>query len=98
MSAIRPSKKVLDGVDVSPLYYVAVLLYIMTRLKTRDQIDELFETLKRVFMGALDDHPPPCHAVILQKAFSLLTACFYPAYCLLLPILMSKAVSRLKAA
>ena len=39
--------------------------YIITRLKTHDQIDEFFETLKRVFMDALDEsHPPPCNQVI----------------------------------
>jgi hypothetical protein len=56
---------VFNGEDVSPLYYVAALFYIITRLKTHDQIDEFFETLKRVFMDALDEsHPPPCNQVI----------------------------------
>jgi len=56
---------VFSGEDVSPLYYVAALFYIITHLKTHDQIDEFFETLKRVFMDTLDEsHPPPCNQVI----------------------------------
>ena len=90
--------------DVSPLYYVAVLLYIMTRLKTRDQIDELFETLKRVFIDALEEHPPPCNQAVMNPSnrvyppFTLLLASFQAAYCLTHEYAYKQAVSRLKGA
>lgn len=83
---------------------MAVLLYIVTCLKSREQIDELFETLKRVFIDALEEHPPPCNQAVMNPSnrlyapFSLLSACFLPAYCLTHEYAYKQAESRLKGA
>ena len=59
MSVTKHSKKVFNGNDVSPLYYVAVLLYLVKRLRSDSQVNELFDTVKRLFLEAIHEEPPP---------------------------------------
>ena len=45
----RMLKSVFNGEDVSPLYYVAVIHYLVARLRDDTQTQELFHVLHRLF-------------------------------------------------
>ena len=49
-------RRVFNGDDVSPLYYVAVIRYLVNRLHDDSQVTELFQILQRLFTTSL--HPP----------------------------------------
>ena len=54
-----------NGEDVSPLYYVAVIRYLVNRLHDDAQVTELFQILQRLFTTSL--HPPDIQLVISES-------------------------------
>lgn len=52
-------RRVFNGEDVSPLYYVAVIRYLVNRLHDDSEVTEFFQVLQRLFSTSL--HPPNCH-------------------------------------
>ena len=55
-------RRVFNGEDVSPIYYVAVLYYLVNRLHDDSQVTELFQVLQRLFTTSL--HPPNIQLVL----------------------------------
>ena len=58
-------RRVFNGEDVSPLYYVAVIRYLVNRLHDDTQVTELFQILQRLFTTSL--HPPDIQLVISES-------------------------------
>lgn len=67
-----------NGEDISPLYYVAVILDVVSHLSSDAEIDEFFDTLKRVFKSYIQHDPPPsifetgllCHLIQFNLPFN----------------------------
>ena len=58
-------RRVFNGEDVSPLYYVAVIRYLVNRLHEDSQVTELFQILQRLFTTSL--HPPNIQLVLSES-------------------------------
>ena len=58
-------RRVFNGEDVSPFYYVAVIRYLVNRLHDDSQVTELFQILQRLFTTSL--HPPNIQLVLSES-------------------------------